>query len=203
VRAVIAFAALAVVALAGCGGCRDDAKPAAKQAPARSGAIGSGSGARKPPTARSATRPPGTAPIRGVMTEVTVDEITPVIPTVANATVIDSPTAAPRGGQVHFAWCIAAGDQAQALAAIETGLNDAGWTKLHSRGTGPRIAISGDHPPYRLSASVSNAPRTGCSPADGKFFASVTMYKIASVTQPPALGEPVPPPSPAPAPATP
>jgi hypothetical protein len=198
-RAVIALALAAAVGLAGCGGCRDDAKPAAKQEPARSGAITPGSGARRPPPTRSSTRPPGTAPVRGVMTEVTVEEITPVIPTVAHATVIDTPTAAPRGGQVHFAWCIAAGDQTQALAAIEAGLEAGGWTKLHSRGTGPRIAISGDHPPYRLSASVSNAPRTGCSPADGKFFASVTMYKIASATQPPALGEPVPPPAPAPA----
>jgi len=182
---------LASVAMAGCGSCKDDPKPAVKPAP-RTATI--------PPTARPGglqMRTPTWKPPAGsgagptaTMTKLTVDEATPAIPTIPGATVIDAPSAAPHGEQVHLAWCIAAPDQKLALEAVNVGLTESGWNEIHQRGQGARVAISGDRPPYRLTASISASPRPGCSPADGKWFASVAMYKIESVTRPPALDDP-------------
>lgn len=178
-------AALACVVLGSCGSCKDAPAPAAKGPPPRSATV---PGPGVPQVRRPSLPPPpraGSAAPTAVMTSVTVDEITAVIPAIPGAAVIDTPTAAPNGGQVHFAWCVTAGNQAGALDAIRTGLTAAGWTDLHDRGVGARVAISGDHAPYRLTASISAAPRPGCSPADGKWFASVAAYKIESVTHPP------------------
>jgi hypothetical protein len=124
------------------------------------------------------------------MTTLTVEEAAPALPAIPGTTVMDGPTAAPHGAQVHVGWCITAADQALAVEAVRAGLTTSGWGEIRDRGQGPRVAISADKPPYRISVSISRSPRPGCSPADGKWFASVAMYKIASVTRPPALDDP-------------
>jgi hypothetical protein len=190
--------AVACVAIGGCGACNDDAKPAAK-APPRSANVppaSSGKGSvqvrtptwKPPPGVGSGATLPGTPTAVG--TAITVDEATPAIPAIAGATIIDAPTAAPAGGQVHFGWCIVAADQAAALAAVSDGLVSAGWSQPRDRGQGARVALTADKAPYRLTASISASPRPGCSPADGTWFASVAMYKVESVTRPPGLTSP-------------
>ena len=190
-RVAVALIA-ASCAIAGCGSCKD--KPAAKKTDPRSATIPSGSArpgglqVRKPNWTAPAGSGSGSAtPVtpKALITKLTLDEATPVIPTIPDTTVIDPPTEAPQGAQVHFAWCTAAADAKAAQAVIEKGLTDAGWGEFHDRGMGARIAISADKPPYRISASISASPRPGCSPADGKWFSSVQVYKLQAVAHPP------------------
>jgi hypothetical protein len=183
----IAILALATIGLAGCGACKDD-KPKPGQPPApRSASVPTRPGQPVKTPERRIT--PGSV-TPGRMATVTLDEITPVVPTIVGATVFSSPRVSPRGEQVHLAWCIDAADQAAARAAVKAGLIAEGWGEIHDRGQGPRVAVSGDRPPYRIAASISSAPREGCSPADGKWFTSVSMYKIESAKHPPILDEP-------------
>jgi hypothetical protein len=187
-------AAVVVIACAitGCGSCKD--KPAAKHDDPRSATITGGSAkpgglqVRKPnwtrPGSGAATGSGALVP-KAIITKLSVDEATPIIPTVPATEMIDPPTAAPQGAQVHFAWCTTAADAKAAQAVIEQGLTAAGWTDFHDRGMGARIALSADKPPYRISASISASPRPGCSPADGKWFSSVQVYKLQAVAHPP------------------
>ena len=195
-RPPVALALALALAMTGCGSCKD--KSAAKQADPRSATIPAGSGHPGVPQIRRPdwTPPPGAGSGSGsarvaptaIITKLTLAEATPMIPTIADTTVIDAPTEAPQGAQVHFAWCTAAADAAGAQAVIEKGLTDAGWTDFHDRGMGARIALSADKPPYRISASISASPRPGCSPADGKWFSSVQIYKLQAVKSPPLDG---------------
>lgn len=187
----VAVALIASCAIAGCGSCKD--KPAAKKADPRTATIPTakpgGLQVRKPnwPAPAGAGSGSGSARVAptALVTKLTLDEATPVIPTIADTTVIDAPTEAPAGAQVHFAWCTTAADAKAAQAVIESSLTAAGWGEFHDRGMGARIAISADKPPYRISASISASPRPGCSPADGKWFSSVQLYKLQAVAHPP------------------
>ena len=185
-RAVTGLAAVALATVA-CGSCKER-KPAPAAEPAASGSA-MPPRPRPAPTAggdaaAAAPRPPPPGP---VMTGVTLDEVKPVIPAVAGATVIDQPRMSPTREQVHLGWCIAGSDQAVAIAAIKAGLAKAGYGEPHERGQGARKALTADKLPFRLSASISASPRPGCSPAEKKWFASVSIYKIESVAKPPAL----------------
>lgn len=187
----VAVALIASCAIAGCGSCKD--KPAAKKVDPRTATIPGppkpgGLQVRKPNWTAPAGAGSGSAPVvapKAVITKLTLDEATPVIPAITDTTVIDAPTEAPAGAQVHFAWCTTAADAKAAQAVIESSLTAAGWGELHDRGMGARIAISADKPPYRISASISASPRPGCSPADGKWFSSVQLYKLQAVAHPP------------------
>jgi hypothetical protein len=188
----VAVALIASCAIAGCGSCKD--KPAAKKADPRSATIPTGPAkpgglqVRKPNWAPPATAGSGSAtPVtpKALVTTLTLAEATPIIPTISDTTIVDAPTEAPQGAQVHFAWCTTAADAKAAQAVIESSLTAAGWGEFHDRGMGARIAISADKPPYRISASISASPRPGCSPADGKWFSSVQLYKLQAVAHPP------------------
>jgi hypothetical protein len=177
------------IAVGGCGSCKENnAKPPPTES--RSRAIPStGSeapGGRQRMPARTGPGS-GSSTVRptAVVTKLTLAEATPALPTIPDAVVIDSPTEAPQGAQVHLAWCINAADQRLALAALQQGLLDSGWLDLRDRGQGARIAVTADKPPFRISASISASPRPGCSPADGQWFASVQMYKLEAVKNPP------------------
>ena len=188
------LALIAAIAIGGCGSCKENnAKPAPTES--RSATI-PGAGSAKPgghqvrtPTLTGPGSGSSTVRPTAVVTKLTLAEATPMLPAIPGAVVIDSPTEAPQGAQVHLAWCITAADQPLALAALQQGLTDSGWVDLRDRGQGARIAVTADKPPFRISASISASPRPGCSPADGKWFASAQMYKLESVKNPP-LPEP-------------
>src|SRR5689334_1285401 len=99
-------------AITGGGSCKD--KPAAKHDDPRAAAIAAGSArtglqVRKPnwtrPGSGSATAGSGALVPKAIITKLSVEEATPIIPTVPDTEMIDPPTAAPQGAQVHFAWC--------------------------------------------------------------------------------------------------
>jgi hypothetical protein len=181
------LALVASIAIGGCGSCKENsAKPPATES--RSAAIPGGGSAK--PGGHQVRRPgpgSGSAVIRptAVVTKLALDEATAALPTIPDAVVIDTPTEAPRGAQVHLGWCITAADQKLALAALQQGLVDSGWVDLRDRGQGARIAVTADKPPYRMSVSISASPRPKCSPADGQWFASAQMYKLEAVRNPP------------------
>jgi hypothetical protein len=180
------LALVASLAIGGCGSCKEtNHEPAATAS--RSATIPSGSAApaaRKPSWTGVGS---GSSTVRptAVVTKLTLDEATPALPTIPAAVVIDKPTEAPQGAQVHLAWCITAPDQQLALAALQQGLLDSGWVDLRDRGQGARIAVTADKPPFRISVSISASPRPGCTPAEGQWFASVQMYKLEAVKNPP------------------
>jgi hypothetical protein len=188
-RAVGAAAVVASIAIGGCGSCKDDKPRAAPPTESRSATI-PGAGSARP--GGPARKPTWTGPGSGsapaptaVVTKLTLAEATPALPAIPDAVIVDEPTEAPQGAQVHLAYCITAADQQHALASLRKGLTDGGWVDLRDRGQGARIAVTADKPPYRISASISASPRPGCSPADSQWFASMQMYKLQAVRQPP------------------
>ena len=162
--------------------CRKETPPAAPATPA------AGSGARVPSTTGSGAgsgserrldpAPPG---VTARMVTLTLEDAKAALPAIDGVTALVPTRLAPEGQQAHAAWCVAAPDQAAAYERLEAGLVAAGWELAGGRAAAAKVALAATRAPYRLQASVSPSPRPGCSPADGHWFASVALFKLAPI----------------------
>ncbi|MEZ4366781.1 MAG: hypothetical protein R2939_10900 [Kofleriaceae bacterium] len=171
-------AALALGALVACKDTAPKAVPPADEPAAPTVA--------RPDARPRPTRPAEpTAPAGHATQPITPAEATAAAPTFAGAELTTEATSILDGRQVRLAWCVAAPDHAAAVEAVRAGFVRDGWSEPVVRGTAPRVGVAATRDGYRLSVTVADMPRPGCSPADGRWYAAGSMHKLGAIAPTP------------------
>jgi hypothetical protein len=124
--------------------------------------------------------------LRRVLVAVEPSEIAQLVPSVPGATVLSPAAAQTEGRQVNQELCLTGSDVGAAVETLRVAFEGGGWSSVYSRPhrTIPdRIGMSGQKPPFRLTATVEKGQNPACPGADGKIYALLTFHKLLTPDQ--------------------
>ncbi len=160
---VILFAAASLLAPAAC-----SKKKAADPEP---------SAAEAPPPANK-RNPPN---VRKVVTPITTDEVTPLLPTPQGARVVKEPSKAQYGERVEASFCFDEGEVAALGETLKTTLTDSGWGAIVMRENPTvkdRTNLTAQRPPFMMTGSLQRTAAVAeCSQDKGQTLLTLNVHK--------------------------
>jgi len=122
---------------------------------------------------------------------ITAEEVTPLIPELPGAAPVGKPGSLTGGRQVKAVLCARSSSAKETADQVVAGLEELGFTSVRQR-MHPRnadaIAVAGEKPPFRVSASVQRGTYADCSADKGKAKIVFSYFKRGGAAEPEAGG---------------
>lgn len=115
---------------------------------------------------------------------VTVDELEPIVPTLANSVPTGKPMRTSRGRRVNIVHCHDGSDLDKVRVDLEAKMREMGWDNIKQRkpkatnfGHKELLKLVAEKPPYRLTAIVQRANFHNCRESEGKVKVVMAFFK--------------------------